>query len=89
MSVVIAFLESLGRAPAFSPDAGRLRAIGQLTPDVHAALGGHDPASLVRLLGGRPFMACSILTPESDEPLPDGLPASPDEVPEQDEVRVA
>jgi hypothetical protein len=89
MSDVIAFLESMGRASAPLSDADQLQATASFAPDARAAIAERDSARLGRILGGRPFMACSVIMPNSDEPLPEEQPATPDDVPGEDEVRAA
>lgn len=89
MSEVIVFLESMGRASAPLSDADQMQAIASFAPDVRAALAGRESARLAQLLGGRPFMACSIYAPDTDESLPDEQPVTPDDVPGEDEARAA
>lgn len=89
MSDVIAFLESAGRESVPLSDADQMRATASFALDVQAAIAERDSARLARILGGRPFMACSVIMPNSDEPLPEEQPATPDDVPGEDEVRAA
>lgn len=89
MSDVIAFLELLGRSVLPMSEADRLQTAAKFGPEVESAFAARDAARLVRMLGGRAFMACSIMAPEADEPLPDEQPAAPDDVPDDGEVRAA
>lgn len=89
MSDAIALLESLGCATTSLPATGWSSAVAPFAPDVRAALLARDSDRLVRLLGGRPFMACSIMAPDSDEPLPQEQPDTPDDLPAEDDVRAA
>ena len=87
MSDVIAYLDFLGRSAAAG--AERLATDVEFDSDVKAAIAARDPARLVRLLGGRAFMACSIMTPDADEPLPDEQPSTPEDQPGEEDVRAA
>lgn len=89
MSDVIAYLDFLGGSATTTPDAARLAANLGIEPDAQAAIAARDSARLARLLGGRAFMACSIMAPDADEPLPDEQPATPEDVPGEGDVRAA
>jgi len=89
MFEVITFLERLGRASRPMSDADYMQAAGGFPSDIRAALAARDGAQLARLLGGRPFMACSIAAPDYDEPLTDDQPVTPDDTPDEEQVRAA
>lgn len=87
MSEVITFLESLGRASMSGVDP--VHPPASFAVDIRTALSDRDGIRLARLLGGRPFMACSIAAPDYDEPLQDDQPATPDEEPGEPQVLAA
>jgi len=69
MSDALRLLEALGRDAQAELDALLHQQV--LPPDVEAALEMRDAEALVRALGGRRTMACSLAVPDQeDEPVP-------------------
>lgn len=79
MSDAIRFLEALACDPRMAADDfGALRL---LAPETRRAMLRRDRPALVRVLGGREWMACAVMLPDGEEPAE--VPSEPEQVPDE------
>lgn len=87
MSSAIAFLESLGRTESLGTLAELMKSTS-LSCVEQALLIAGDSAALAAHIGARTAMACLIIAPDN-EPMPQEVPAEPDEVPDDEQQQAA
>lgn len=89
MSNVIDFLEMLARTPKGFANAEVADAAARLAPGVRDAIEAGDAGTLEAALQVSAVIACYINAPDSDEPVPQDLPADGDEEPAGPDTQAA
>lgn len=78
MTDIVSLIERMAASPYGDPECAD--AFAALDTDVREAFEGGDAARLALALGGRPFMACMVATPDQDNPEPADAPAEEEPV---------